>query len=128
VTIICGRLDHRPDFFKERRNLDAFPHLDESSFDTQVLRSPTPVVVEFGATWCQPCRQLEPVLVRLGQEWGSRAVLARVDVDVSPNLAMKFGVLGVPTVILFKGGQAVARFTGFQPRERILEKLDPHIG
>lgn len=92
-----------------------------------MLKSAVPVVVEFGATWCRPCRQLEPILQKLGQEWGGKAVLAHVDVDESANLAVKFGVMSVPTVILFKGGQAVARLSGFQSRERILEKFNPYL-
>jgi thioredoxin 1 len=101
--------------------------INESTFDQQVLKSSIPVVVEFGATWCQPCRQLEPVLAKLGQEWGNKAVLAKVDVDESANLAMKFGIMSVPTVILFTVGQAAARFSGYQSRERILEKLGTFI-
>ena len=107
--------------------MDAFVHVDETNFEQQVLKAPLPVVLEFGATWCQPCKQLEPVLARLAQEWGERARVVKVDVDESVNLAMKYQVMGVPTVILFSGGQPAARFSGFQPRERILEKLGSFI-
>lgn len=101
----------------------SFIHVDENNFEKEVLKSTAAVVLEFGAVWCRPCQQLEPVLAKLGQEWGSRVRLAKVDVDESVNLAIQFQVMGVPTVILFSNGQPAARFTGFQSRERILDKL-----
>lgn len=107
--------------------MESFIHADEKTFENEVLKSATPVVVEFGAVWCQPCKQLEPVLARLGQEWGAKARLVKVDVDESVNLTMQYQVMGVPTVILFTNGQPSARFTGFQPRERILDKLGSFI-
>jgi thioredoxin 1 len=107
--------------------MEAFLHADENTFETEVLKSALPVVVEFGAVWCQPCKQLEPVLVKLGQEWGSKARLVKVDVDESVNLTMQFQIMSVPTVILFHNGQPMARFTGYQPRERILDKLGSFI-
>jgi thioredoxin 1 len=107
--------------------MDSFTHVTEETFEKDVLQSTLPVVVEFGAVWCQPCKQLEPVLVKLGQEWGARAKVAKIDVDESVNLTMKFQVMGVPTVILFVKGQAVARFSGYQPRERILDKLGAYL-
>lgn len=100
-----------------------FVHIDENNFEQMVLKAEMPVLVEFGATWCQPCKQLEPVLLKLGEEWGARVRLAKVDVDESPDLTVHFRVMGVPTVILFKGGQAAARFSGYQSREKVLEKL-----
>lgn len=103
--------------------MESFVHVNEAVFESEILKSPQPVVVEFGATWCQPCKQLEPVLIKLGQEWGDKIRLAKIDVDESVNLTMQYGIMGVPTVILFMNGQPTARFSGFQPRERILEKL-----
>jgi thioredoxin 1 len=103
--------------------MDPFLHVDESNFNEQVLNSDKPVLVEFGATWCVPCRQLEPELVKLDGEWAGKVQLARLDVDESPTLTMKFGVMGVPTLILFVKGEARQRLTGFQPRKRIAEKM-----
>jgi len=103
--------------------MDAFLHVSEKDFEKEVLQSAQPVVVEFGAVWCQPCKQLEPVLAKLGQGWNGKARLAKVDVDESVNLAMKFQVMSVPTVILFVNGKATARFSGFQPPDKILKKL-----
>lgn len=108
--------------------MGAFLQISEASFEQDVLKSSLPVVVEFGAVWCRPCKQLEPVLEKLGQEWTGKARLAKVDVDESANLAMQFQIMGVPTVILFAGGKPVARFSGYQDRQRIIEKLQPHLG
>jgi thioredoxin 1 len=107
--------------------MDAFIHVNEADFDKEILKSELPVVVEFGAVWCQPCKQLEPVLAKLGQEWAGKTRIAKVDVDEAVNLTMQMQIMGVPTVILFVKGKAVARFSGFQPRERIIEKLGPYL-
>jgi len=107
--------------------MEAFFHVNEANFEYEVLESTQPVVVEFGAVWCQPCKQLEPVLAKLGQEWSGKTRVMKVDVDESANLTMRFQIMGVPTVILFAGGKAVARFSGYQSRERIIEKLGPHL-
>lgn len=104
-----------------------FTHVDDATFDAVVLKSAVPVLLEFGAVWCQPCKQLEPVLLKLGEQWGEQVLLAKVDVDQSVDLTMRFQVMGVPTVILFKAGQPVVRFTGYQSREKVLEKLASHL-
>ncbi len=108
--------------------MDPFLHVDDSNFDEQVLKSEKPVLLEFGATWCVPCRQLEPELVKLDGEWGGKARLAKLDVDESPDLTMKYGVMGVPTLILFVKGEAKQRLTGFQNRQRIAEKMGAFLG
>jgi len=107
--------------------MDSFLHIDDNNFEQEVQKSLQPVVLEFGAVWCQPCKQLEPVLLKLGEEWDGKVRMAKVDVDESVNLTMKFQVMGVPTVILFVAGQPAARFSGYQSRERILDKLSPHL-
>ncbi len=97
------------------------------AFKKEVLESATPVVVEFGATWCAPCKMLEPVLLQLSAEWGSRARLVKIDVDDGADIAQNYQIMGVPTVILFKKGEAVERFTGFLPKDRVTSKLNPHL-
>ncbi len=103
--------------------MEPFLHVDEANFDDEVLKAEKPVLLEFGATWCVPCRQLEPELVKLDNEWAGKVQLARLDVDESPSLTMKYGVMGVPTLILFVKGEARQRLTGFQNRQRIAEKM-----
>jgi len=98
-----------------------------STFSSEVLASPAPVLVEFGAEWCHPCKQLEPILKELAAEWDGKLKLGQVDVDHDPDLAIQYGVMGVPTLILFLGGQPAERLTGFQPRERLRAKIEQHL-
>jgi len=107
--------------------MSSFINLDDSSFDQEVLNSPVPVLVEFGAEWCGPCRQLEPILEQMAAEWDKKVRLAKVYVDQSVNTDMKFQVMSLPTLILFVDGQACERLSGKQPRDRMVEKFSPFI-
>ena len=102
-------------------------HVDEASFEKEVLRSAQPVMVDFTAVWCGPCKMLDPVVNQLAQEWQGKARVVKLDVDDNTNLAMQYGVMGVPTLILFVNGAPVQRLTGYQPKERIVSKFSPHI-
>jgi thioredoxin 1 len=102
-------------------------HFTAATFSADVLSSPTPVLVEFGAEWCHPCKLLEPILKELAGVWDGKLKLGQVDVDKDPDLAMQFGVLGVPTLILFMAGQPAERLTGLQPRERLRAKIEQHL-
>jgi thioredoxin 1 len=102
--------------------MSALIPLPQDEFETKALKAARPVLVEFGAPWCGPCRLLEPVLEELAGAYGDRVDFYTVNVDDSPQLAMDYQVMGVPTVILFKNGEAVERITGFRPRNA-LEKL-----
>lgn len=101
--------------------------IDSQSFDAEVLQATKPVLVEFGAVWCQPCRILEPVLEELAGEWGDTVTVAKLDVDEAAELTQDYQVLSVPTVMLFKNGKIVERMTGYQPKEKIQDKIEPHI-
>lgn len=92
-----------------------------SDFSEKVLQAKQPVLVDFGAPWCGPCKMLEPILVEMAQDYLEEVAFYSVDVDQSPQLASEYGVMGVPTVILFQDGQPVNRVTGFRPR-KVLEK------
>lgn len=107
--------------------MSAFIHINDASFDQMVLQSSVPVLVEFGAEWCGPCRQMEPVLEQLSNEWKGKIQLAKVDVDESVSLTMQFQVMSVPTLILFVNGEARQRVSGKQPRDRLVEKFSPHL-
>jgi thioredoxin 1 len=95
--------------------------LGQDEFESKVLNADKPVLLEFGAPWCGPCRLLEPVLEELAGEYQDRVDFYTVDVDQSPQLAMDQSVMGVPTVMLFKDGKLVERMTGYKPR-KALEK------
>lgn len=107
--------------------MDSLAHLSEKDFDTQVLKSSIPVLVEFGAEWCRPCKALLPILTQLQTEWAGKANLYQLDVDKAPDIAVRYGVLGLPTLLLFKNGQVVEQLNGLQPRDKILVKILPHL-
>ena len=94
-------------------------HKDE--FEEKVLKAPNAVMVEFGAPWCGPCKMLEPVLEELAVAYKGKVDFYTVDVDQNPDLVMAHGVMGVPTVILFRDGQPINRMTGYRPK-KALEK------
>ena len=102
-------------------------HITSQTFDAEVLRSNQPVLLEFGAAWCQPCRILEPVLEELAAEWGPRVKVAKLDVDEAADITGSFQVLSVPTTMLFLNGKVVERLVGFQPKERISSKVLAHL-
>ena len=101
--------------------------VNSESFDKEVLKSQKPVLVEFGAVWCRPCRILEPVLEELAKEWGETVKVAKLDVDEATQLTMNYQVLSVPTTMLFKNGEVLERMVGYQPKERISGKVMPHL-
>jgi thioredoxin 1 len=101
--------------------------LSESSFQKDVLESALPVLVDFTAVWCGPCKMLDPIVKDLAQEWDGKVKVFKLDVDDSPNLAVEYMVMGVPTLMLFKGGQPVERVTGYQPKDRLQKKFSPHF-
>jgi len=103
------------------------PKLTENVFETEVLKSTIPVMVDFTAIWCGPCKMLEPVVTQLSQEWGGKVKIVKLDVDDNAKLAVQYGVMGVPTLILFIDGKPVQRMSGYQPRDRIISKFSPYI-
>ena len=99
----------------------------ESEFKSKVLDAQQPVVVEFGADWCRPCKALEPILIKLAGEWGDKAVLMQIDIDQAPQLSQQFMIMSVPTVMLFVNGKPVERLTGLQPAEKLRKKFSAHF-
>jgi thioredoxin 1 len=97
---------------------------DEASFDREVLGAAKTVLVEFGATWCGPCRALAPVVQALAEERAESLEVGEVDVDASPSLATRFGVRGVPTLLVFEGGKERARHVGVTSRAKLAEMID----
>jgi thioredoxin 1 len=103
------------------------PKLSEATFQQEVLDASTPVLVDFTAVWCQPCKMLDPVVKQLAEEWGEKVKVVKLDVDDNQQLAMDYMVMGVPTLILFKGGKPVERVSGYQPKDRLHKKFSPHL-
>ena len=100
----------------------------EENFQAEVVDSTTPVMVDFTAEWCGPCKMLEPIVEQLAQEWDGKVKVFKLNVDENASLAMQYQVMGVPTLMLFKGGQPVERVTGYQPKDRLQKKFAPHLG
>ncbi len=107
--------------------MSLFRNINDESFEKEVLQSSVPVLVEFGAEWCGPCRQMEPLLEQMAAEWDGKVRLAKLDVDESVNTVLKFQVMSVPTVILFVKGEPCQRVSGKQPRDRLVEKFSPYL-
>ncbi len=101
--------------------------VDDLSFDQEVLRAELPVLVDFSAVWCNPCKMLDPIVHQLAQEWNGKVKVVKLDVDDSPHQAMNYQVMGVPTLMLFKGGAPVERVTGYQPKDRLEKKFQAHL-
>lgn len=98
--------------------------LREENFESQVLKSELPVVLDLGAEWCPPCKILDPILEEIAKEYEGKAVVAHIDVDQAPNLAREYRVLSIPTVIFFKNGEAVETSIGAVPKQQLTEILD----
>lgn len=102
-------------------------HLDEKNFDQEVLKSSTPVLVDFWAEWCGPCKMIAPVIDQLATELQGKMKVGKVNVDEAAELAGQFNVMSIPTLLVFKNGQAVDQIIGAMPKDRLLAKLTPHL-
>ena len=107
--------------------MDGFVHINELNFNEEVLQSSTPVLLEFGGVWCKPCKDLEPLLLRLGGNWKERVKLAKLDVTECPGLTTQYQVLSLPTTILFIEGKAKEYIVGLIPEKRIRDSIDPYL-
>lgn len=96
----------------------------DQNFEASVATADQPVLVDFWANWCAPCKMLKPVIEELATEYVGRVVMAELDVDANPNIASKFGVLSIPTLILFRGGKPAQRIVGYQPKASLRLKID----
>jgi thioredoxin 1 len=102
--------------------------ISDASFENEVVKADKPVLVDFWAEWCGPCRMIAPVLENLAEEYASSLKIAKLDVDNNPQVSLNYGVQSIPTMILFKDGKEVERIVGYVPKNRLLGKIKPHIG
>jgi len=102
-------------------------HVSQADFQKEVLEAGLPVLVDFTAVWCGPCKMIDPIVSQLAQEWAGKVKVVALDVDDNPDLAMQYQVMGVPTLMLFINGQPSQRVSGYQPKDRIVAKFKPMI-
>lgn len=96
---------------------------NETNFESEVLKSDVPVLVDFTATWCGPCRALAPIVEKIADDYQGKVKVGKLDIDESPTLTAKFGVRSVPTVLVFKGGQKHGQHVGLTTREKLVQLL-----
>ena len=106
---------------------DAIVHVTDSSFDSEVLQSDKPVLVDFWAEWCGPCRMIAPTIEQLAKEFEGRAKVAKVDVDSNPNAAASMGVRGIPALFIFKDGQVISNRAGAAPKAALQSWIEDSI-
>jgi len=100
---------------------------DAANFDTEVVKSEVPVLVDFWAPWCGPCKMIGPIIEELAGEFDGKVKIGKVNVDDNQDLAGNFGIRGIPTVMLFKGGEVVNSFVGLRPKEDLASALNDAI-
>ena len=102
--------------------------LSDDDFQSEVLQASEPVLVDFWAPWCQPCRMIAPLVEELARENAGSLKVAKVNIDNSPSVATQYGVTSIPTLIVFKDGEVVDRFMGIQPKQRLQDAINQALG
>jgi thioredoxin 1 len=106
---------------------DAVQEVTDSNFEQSVLKSEQPVIVDFWATWCGPCKALSPIVDELAQAYNGKAKVYKMDVDRNNATPMRYGVRGIPTLLIFKGGKVQEQIVGYVPKDTIQKALDKHV-
>ena len=103
---------------------DLIVHVTDSSFETEVLKADSPVLVDYWAEWCGPCKMIAPVLDEIAKDYDGKAVVGKVNVDNNAQISMKYGIRNIPTILFFKNGEVVDRSVGAVPKTQLAQKLD----
>jgi thioredoxin 1 len=102
--------------------------VNDANFDQDVLKAEQPVLVDFWAVWCGPCKAIAPIVDELAAEYQGKVKIGKMDVDSNSATPMRYGVRGIPTLLVFKGGEVKEQIVGYVPKETIRKALDKHIG
>jgi thioredoxin 1 len=102
--------------------------VDDTNFDQVVLQSKTPVLVDFWATWCRPCIMTTPALEELAEEYADRLIIVKMDVDSNVKTAVKYGVMSIPNLIIFKDGKPVSQIVGYKAKAELKKSIDSALG
>jgi thioredoxin len=108
-------------------NMAEVQYINAGDFKSEVLDSTLPVLVDFTATWCGPCKMIDPIVVQLSTEWQGKAKVVKVDADQNPDIILQYGIMGIPTIMLFKGGAVKERVSGYKPKDKLVAIFAPHI-
>ena len=103
-------------------------YVTEQDFKNEVLEATLPVLVDFTAPWCGPCKMVDPIVTQLAGEWAGKVKVVKCNADENPNVIANYGVMGLPTVMLFKSGQMLERVSGYQPKDKLVGRMSPHFG
>ena len=102
-------------------------NVTEDTFQFEVVDSPNPVLVDFSAVWCGPCKMLDPIVKQLAVDWDGKVKVVKVDADQNPGIVMRYGVMGIPTLLFFMGGEIKERVSGYMPKDKLVAKFSPHL-
>jgi thioredoxin 1 len=102
--------------------------VDDATFDQLVLKSKTPVLVDFWAPWCRPCLMAAPVLEELAEEYAGKITIAKLDVDQNAKTAVSYNIMAIPNLIIFKDGKPVSQIVGYKPKDELKRDLDAVLG
>ena len=104
--------------------MSAIVNATDSNFDTEVLKNAGPVLVDFSAAWCGPCKKLEPIVHEIAADYGARLKVVKVDIDQAPGVAAKYGVLSIPTLMIFRGGQVKDQYMGLLSKKALADRVN----
>ena len=102
-------------------------HITDATFEAEVLRSPILTIIDFWAEWCMPCKRIAPILEELAVESAGKLKLTKLDVDNNPKTPEKYGITGIPTLLVFKNGKLEDTIVGFWPKDRLASRLKPYL-
>jgi thioredoxin 1 len=111
----------------EEQMSEHIKHVTDASFDSDVLKAGTPVLVDYWAEWCGPCKMIAPILDEVAKDYAGRVTVAKLDVDANPGIPAKYGIRGIPTLILFKGGEVAAQKVGALSKSQLTAFLDSQL-